>query len=299
MLTAGLSVSALAQQKFELGKPNDDNYRYLDKYQALKEYIDRSKYPNFKLGVGTTVNDYLNNSLVRNLTNNNFDETVAGNAMKMGSCVDGNGNMNFTTVKNYVKKATEAGLNVYGHTLAWHSQQPKGWLLRLLADKPAPELTDGDVDIISVIASKDFRTNQKIGWKDDEDKYGFKITFDATNGLKVNATKSQQYQVQFVALENILVTKGKTYKLTMTVKGSKTGKISGKLGDWGSGASINIPFTTEWQDVTINIKPTMESCFMLLQLPNYIGEAYIQSIKIEETKKGKTNAQYPGRDSVP
>ena len=41
MLTAGLSVSAMAQQKFELGKPNDDNYRYLDKYQALKEYIDR------------------------------------------------------------------------------------------------------------------------------------------------------------------------------------------------------------------------------------------------------------------
>ena len=77
MLTAGLSVSAMAQQKFELGKPNNDDYRYLDKYQALKEYIDRSKYPNFKLGVGTTVNDYLNNSLVRDLTNKNFNETVA------------------------------------------------------------------------------------------------------------------------------------------------------------------------------------------------------------------------------
>ena len=164
MLTAGLSVSAMAQEKFELGQPNNDDYRYLDGYKALKEYIDYSKYPNFKLGVGTTVDDYLNKSLVRNLTNKNFTETVAGNAMKMASCVDGNGNMNFTKVKNYVKKATEAGLNVYGHTLAWHSQQPKGWLLKLLADKPAPELTDGDVDITSVIASKDFRTNQKIGW---------------------------------------------------------------------------------------------------------------------------------------
>ena len=99
MLTAGLSVSAVAQQKFELGKPNNANYRYLDEYHALKEYIDYSKYPNFKLGVGTTVNEYLNNSLVRNLTNKNFTETVAGNAMKMASCVDGNGNMNFTTVK--------------------------------------------------------------------------------------------------------------------------------------------------------------------------------------------------------
>ena len=291
MLTAGLSVSAVAQQKFELGKPNNDNYRYLDKYQALKEYIDRSKYPNFKLGVGTTVNDYLNNSLVRDLTNKNFNETVAGNAMKMASCVDGNGNMNFTTVKNYVKKATEAGLSVYGHTLAWHSQQPNGWLRKLLADKPAPELTDGDVEIVSVAASKDFRKTQSVGWKDDETKNGFKITFDATDGLHVNATKSCAYEVQFVGMSDIILTKGKTYKMTMTVKGSKAGKVSGRLGDWSTGASINIPFTTEWKDVEINIKPTMVSSFMLLQVPNYIGDVYIKSIKIESKTMGKTTTE--------
>ena len=291
MLTAGLSVSAMAQQKFELGKPNNDDYRYLDKYQALKEYIDRSKYPNFKLGVGTTVNDYLNNSLVRDLTNQNFNETVAGNAMKMASCVDGNGNMNFTTVKNYVKKATEAGLNVYGHTLAWHSQQPNGWLRALLADKAAPELTDGDVEIVSVAASKDFRKTQSVGWKDDETKNGFKITFDATDGLHVNTTKSCAYEVQFVGMSDIILTKGKTYKMTMTVKGSKAGKVSGRLGDWSTGASINIPFTTEWKDVEINIKPTMVSSFMLLQVPNYIGDVYIKSIKIESKTMGKTTTE--------
>lgn len=292
MLTAGLSVSAMAQQKFELGKPNDDNYRYLDKYQALKEYIDRSKYPNFKLGVGTTVSDYLNNSLVRNLTNNNFDETVAGNAMKMASCVDGNGNMNFTTVKNYVKKATEAGLNVYGHTLAWHSQQPKGWLLRLLADKPAPELTDGDVEIATVAASKDFRTSKNVGWKATESDYGYKLSFDASNGLKVSSTKSYSYQVQFVGMEDIMLTKGKTYKMTMTVKGSKAGKVHGRLGDWQvDGPEFDIPFTDEWQDVTINIKPQLESSFALLQIPYYIGDVYIKSIKFETTTKGKTTTE--------
>ena len=82
MLSASLSVAAMAQEKYELGKPNNDNYRYLDEYQALKNYIDYSKYPNFKLGIGTTVNEYLNNSLVRNMTNKNFTETVAGNAMR-------------------------------------------------------------------------------------------------------------------------------------------------------------------------------------------------------------------------
>ena len=94
LLTACLSTTALAQEKFELGKPNDANYRYLDEYKALKDYIDYSKYPNFKLGAGTTVDEYLKKSTVYNMTNKNFTETVAGNAMKMSSCVDNNGKCN-------------------------------------------------------------------------------------------------------------------------------------------------------------------------------------------------------------
>ena len=92
LLTAAcLSTSAAAQEKYELGKPGDDNYRYLDEYKALKEYIDYEKYPNFKLGGGTTVNEYLSKPVYRNMINSNFTETVAGNAMKLASCVDGNG----------------------------------------------------------------------------------------------------------------------------------------------------------------------------------------------------------------
>ncbi len=288
MLIAALSTSATAQEKFELGKPNNSDYRYLDEYHALKEYINYSKYPNFKLGIGTTVNDYLNNSLFKNLINKNFTETVAGNAMKMASCVDGNGNMNFTTVKNYVNAATKAGLNVYGHTLAWHSQQPNGWLRKLLADKPAPELTDGDVDVWTEVASKDFRTSQNIGWKASESDYGYSIKFDATNGLVAKTTKSYSWEVQFVAMSDILTQKGKTYKMTVTVKGSKSGILNGHLGDWGGGASVNIPFTSEWKDVSITIKPTLESSFLLLHIPNYVGDVYIKSIKFEEQKKGKT-----------
>ena len=271
-------TSATAQEKFELGKPGNDDYRYLDEYKALKEYIDYSKYPNFKLGAGTTVNDYLNNSLVRNLTNNNFTETVAGNAMKMASCVDGNGNMNFTTVKNYVNAATKAGLNVYGHTLAWHSQQPKGWLLKLLADKPVP----GSEEALTQIYAKDFRTSQNVGWKASETEYAYSLSFDQTNGLKIHTTKSQQsWVVQFQAATDILTTKGKSYKMTMTVRGSKAGRLHSKLGDWSSGPSADIAFTTEWKDVEVNYKSQVEGSFLLLQCGDFVGDIYIKSIKFE------------------
>ena len=279
MLFAGLSASAMAQEKFEQGKPNNDDYRYLDEYQALKEYIDYTKYPNFKLGAGTTVSEYLSNSTYRKMINQNFTETVAGNAMKMASCVDGNGNMNFTNVKKYVEAASEAGIHVYGHTLAWHSQQPKGWLLKLLANKPDPTSEETWAEV----ASKDFRTNKTVGWSSDKDKYGFSLNFDATDGLNIHCTKmnDNSWDVQFLAMTDIMTTTDKTYKMTMTVRGTEAGYLHTKLGDWGGGAYAEIPFTTEWQDVEIDYKATMDNCFFMLQCGDFVGDVYIKSIKFE------------------
>ena len=282
LLLATLSSYAFSQEKFELGKPGNDAYRYLDDYDALKDYIDYSKYPNFKLGAGTIANDYLNNQTYRNMINSNFTETVAGNAMKMASCVDGNGNMNFTVVKNYVNTATAAGLNVYGHVLAWHSQQPIGWLKKLLADKPDP---NGGVEY-TVVASKDFRSSKSIGWHSDTNKYGYSYTFDSTNGLKVTCTKknTNSYDVQFLAMDNIALESGKTYKMTMTVKGTVAGVLHTKLGDWGGGATANVSFTTEWQDVVFNYTASMVNNFYMLQCGDYVGDIYIKSIKFEGNK---------------
>ncbi len=271
-----LSLTSMAQEKFELGKPNDETYRYLDEYAALKDYINREKYPSFRMGIATIVSDYINNQTMRKLVNYNANETVAGNAMKMASCVDNNGNMNFTTVKNFVNTATNAGLEVYGHTLAWHSQQPIGWLQKLLADKKV----EGE-EVWATVTQKDFTTNKTVGWKADESAHGYTISFDSTNGLIVKTTKSYPWEVQFIAMDNISLTKGKKYTMTMTVKGTGSGKLDGRLGDWSSGASFNVSFNTEWKDVQVEITPTMNSNFILLHVPSYIGSVYIKNIKFE------------------
>ena len=272
-----MCVPTMAQKPFELGKPNDDNYRYLDGYKALKEYIDYTKYPNFKLGAGTTVNTYLSNSTYKSMINNNFTETVAGNAMKMASCVDGNGNMNFTNVKKYVNAADKSGINVYGHTLAWHSQQPKAWLLKLLADKKV----DGGEEVWKTAANKDFRSDKTIGWKATETEWGYSINFSSTDGLKVTTTKSYPWQVQFVPMSDIVLTSGKTYTMTMTVKGTGSGKLDGRVGDWSGGANFSLNFNTEWNDVKVEVKPTLANNFILLHVVNYVGDVYIKNIKFE------------------
>lgn len=289
MICLGLSMTGMAQQKFELGKPNDENYRYLDQYADLKEYVNRDKYPNFRFGLATIVSDYLNNSTWRSLISRNADETVAGNAMKMSSCVNGNGDMSFTNVTSFVNTATRNGLQVYGHTLAWHSQQPKGWLLKLLQDKPAPELSEGDVTVWQTLYAKDFRTNQTVGWKSDQSKYGYSLSFSAADGLNIHCTKKQQsYEVQFLSCTDIPTEKGKTYRMTMTVKGSKAGKLHTKLGDWGGGATGDVAFGTEWKEVTFSYKATVGSSFYLLQCGDFTGDIYIKDIRFEYSRKGKT-----------
>jgi len=223
------------------------------------------------------------------MTNANFTETVAGNAMKYASCVGNDGSMNFNNVKNYVRTATNAGLNVYGHTLAWHSQQNTTFLNGLIKDLPAPEI-DGDVEVYSEIASKDFRTQQSVGWHSSESDYGYTLTYDATNGLHVHTTRvcTNSWDVQYVAMDNIPTEKGGKVLMTMTVRGSGSGNIHSKLGDWGGGPTAEIPFTTEWQDVEIEYSNTNAGSFLLLQNGDFVGDIYIKQIRFGTAVMGQT-----------
>ena len=176
-------------QNFETVRPGKEaQYGYLEQYDALKEYIkDR---PNFHLGIGTAVDEYNKKELVYALTNSNFNETVAGNAMKMSSCVADDGSMNFDKVSEYVKNATDAGLSVYGHTLAWHAQQPNKYLNGLIADKELPPAGDNPGLIIT---SGDPKANT----------WDYEIYYDLDEPLKA----------------------GKTYEISLNVRGTNPGTI--------------------------------------------------------------------------
>ena len=142
-------------QTYEVGRPDmSAEYAYLNDYKPLKEYVSN---PDFKLGLAVEANDYLKQELVYSLTNSNFEEIVAGNAMKMASVVNDKGEMNFATVSDFVNTATDAGLSVYGHTLAWHSQQPVKWLTSLLKDKELD--IDPDALIETLMTTKDYSSS--------------------------------------------------------------------------------------------------------------------------------------------
>ncbi|WP_321517868.1 endo-1,4-beta-xylanase [uncultured Bacteroides sp.] len=121
---------------FSVEKPSSiATMEYLNDYAPLKSYIDRTIHPNFKLGTGISESDFNQGGLVYRLASANFDEITPGNAMKYSSCVAKDGSMSFSEVTKFIEMAKSASLSVYGHTLAWHSQQQNEYLNSLIADK--------------------------------------------------------------------------------------------------------------------------------------------------------------------
>ena len=152
-LVALLALSSCADDKFSEFRTdmtqNKKDYLYLNNYEPLKKYVQDLKdagkcNPDFKLGVALAASEFNEQGIVYCLAGSNFDEMTAGNAMKYASCVDNKGVMNFGNVSSFVANAKDAGLTIYGHTLAWHSQQNNKYLNGLIADRPAPEEPGGD-----------------------------------------------------------------------------------------------------------------------------------------------------------
>lgn len=213
---------------FKTEKPESiAQYEYLNAYDALKTYIDRSTHPNFKLGVGVAANDFLKGEMVRSVAVANFDEVVAGNAMKYASIVADDGSMDFGTVTKFVEAAKTSGLTVYGHTLCWHSQQNNKWLNSLIANKPKP------VDPSSVN-----RVLHIVAGEPKDNVWDWEIYYDLDNVLE----------------------KGKQYTLTLRIKGSNPGAFSFWPGmKDGSNTHYGFPECTSgegWIDNTIVFTPT-------------------------------------------
>ena len=235
-------------QNFETVRPEKEaQYGYLEQYDALKEYI--KDHPNFHLGIGTTVDEYNKQELVYALTNSNFNETVAGNAMKMSSCVADDGSMDFDKVTTYVKNATDAGLSVYGHTLAWHAQQPNKYLNGLIADKELPP--SSNVTRCLVIKNP-------------------------------NAGGHWDAQLYFPAQ----LSQGKKYVFTMNAKATAPFDLIlwGAPGDAGLGS---ISVGTQWNEYTVEFTPAANYENFVFAAGKLGGELDIKSLSLCE--EGSTN----------
>ena len=271
---------------YEGGDPQKEGYEYLADYAPLKEYVDRSKYPNFKVALAIEANDYNKQELVYALANSNFNELVAGNAMKMASCVDDKGNMSFGTVTEFINNATNAGVDVYGHTLAWHSQQPVKWLSSLIADKEMQ--VDPDATVDKVDYKLDCSTLTSYSWTGSPETVVTEWNKDGAVVIYNPEVIDPWYTLQYWLVNGISLEEGKTYKISIECKaeGAEEPNVRFKIGDWNGGdtRNFNIPVGGDYDVVEFNVTPTMASNGLFFQHGDFAGTIYWKSITISHSE---------------
>ncbi len=263
-------------QLFNVEKPASiEQMEYLNEYDALKTYIDRSANPNFKLGAGVTVSDYIKQGLTYRAINSNFDRVTAGNAMKYASIVKDDGSMDFGQVVQFVTAAQAAGTEIYGHTLLWHAQQNKKYLNSLIADKEIEFDPDAKLDVEDKVT--DFSTMTEFPF------YVMEYKPDIVDGVLVSNYPGSWYQ--YFVVDGISTTPGKEYKVTAMIKASKEGAFNVQMGNWDAPFEKQMSVTTEWEEQSVTFNTlTTESSFVVFKPGTFDGEVQIQWVKVSHSE---------------
>lgn len=270
------------------GQQGSDDTKY------LKDYIDRTAHPIFKFSGAIEAWDFNSKAWLRDTLANHFDEIVAGNSMKYSGCVDGNGNMNFNTVKQFCENAKAAGLTIYGHTLAWHSQQQPKYLNSLIADKEV------DVEEEEMVEITDFTlasyTTVDGLWHGDftNAENNVDYSMDVADGLlhiKNNAVSAQSWQVQYHIAENLNLKAGTKYVMTIKTKASEAASLPYSIGSWyPENVSGNLEVTTEMKEYKVEFTAVVDGGFIMFQTGAFVGDIWVESIKITHQGSNKIQA---------
>lgn len=306
-LVALLALSSCADDKFSEYRTdmtkNLKEYQYLNNYEPLKKYVKDMKAsgkcnPDFKLGIALAAPDFNKQELVYCLAGSNFEEMTAGNAMKYASCVKNDGTFDFNTVKDFVTNAQDAGLTIYGHTLAWHSQQNKKYLSKLIADKEIQ--VDPSQKVDKVDAYTDFSAMNSFPF------YVMDYTPEIKDGILISKYPGKWYQYFVVDNYPVDVDAKREYKVTAMIKASEDGQIAVQSGNWGATKSEKMSVSTQWKEQSVTFSGlTTEKAFVVFQPGDFAGdisckwvkvthsEAPVMEIETEVHKKTYTDGDFP------
>ena len=245
--------------------------QYLNDYAPLKSYVDRTVNPDFKLAIGVGAQNYVDGKIDCRLANTNFDEMSAGNAMKYGSCVKDDGSMDFNLVTKFVNAAATNNMTVFGHTLAWHSQQNNKFLNSLLEDKTT---SGGATTMIDV---QDALTDFSIMSKFPFYVMGYEPTFE--DGCLKSSYPGSWYQ--YFVIADFATPLPETYKVTAMIRSSQEGSIGIQMGNWGATFAQNMKVSTDWEEQSVTFDNlTTEKSFVVFQPGGFKGDLEVKWVKV-------------------
>ena len=172
ILASTLMLGSCSDDKMEWGTPDGHYgidmseiplslaYKFAN-YTFLKEYVKQYT-PHMTVGIGLGADVYISDPEYRKVADDNFQMITTGNAMKHSSVVKTNGELNFTTIDNFLN-AVPSDMKVYGHNFIWHTQQKQAYLKSIISPEIVIEANPDDV-CENIITNSDFENGTLNGW---------------------------------------------------------------------------------------------------------------------------------------
>lgn len=252
-------------------------YAYLNEYDVLKNYINPNANPNFKLGLGVDAGSFDAGNAQYQIAATNFNEVTPGNEMKYASIVGDDGSMNFSTVANMIEDAKAANLTIYGHTLAWHSQQNVKYLNSLIADRVL-DTGPGEIEEIED-AYVDYSTFTSFPY------FVMGYTPEFKDGCMVSTYPGEWYQY-FIA-DQIPTEIGQNYTVTLSIKTSAPASMNLQFGNWGALTDKTINTTGGvWEEITVDYTNCQtETSFVVLQPGTFEGDVQLRWTRVTHSEE--------------
>ena len=234
------------------------------------------------IGVAIDYPAMVTNSAYSAVVKRDFNQVTFGNLMKHSSIVDNNGNMNFTNTDALV--ASVGTMDIFGHTLGWHSQQNATYLKSYsgLVVPAAVELaTNPGFEVGGISGWSVFNTNGATvaaSSSAGEPKSG-------TSCMKVvnpTAWPGSQWRVQ-VSSSAFATTPGKQYVISYWVKAtSPGGSIRLSTGPTSAQYQGDQTIGTTYQNINWTITANIASTTFLFDMGQAANTYLIDDVSVKE-----------------
>jgi endo-1,4-beta-xylanase len=234
----------------------DNNGDFTDYTGPLKSFA------TFPIGIAAEYPLSTTNTKYWDAIKGDVNSITFGNELKNSSIVKADGTYDFTTADAFYNLAKTAGIDVFGHTLVWHSQQRASYYNGLIGGGSG----GGGASNLAVNPGFEATTvgtagEPADGWSVLNGSGQFVSTTTNTNSggkaLQVNVPAGgQNYNTQIITKANIPVDAGKTYTISYFIKGAAAQNIQFEIRPYlgATAGSVNYqggkPVTTSYARVS-------------------------------------------------
>lgn len=261
-----------------------------DTTPALKNEAD------FPIGVAAGYNLFNTQATYASIVRRDFDNITFENELKNSSIVNNNGVFNYTTADAFINAASTAGLEVYGHTLAWHSQQAATFYRNYagITVPAAAELATNPGFESGLTGWSVFNTGNPAGSATVSITNVASEVRTGTGAMRVvnpTAYPGSQWRVQ-VSSAAFPTVSGRQYTISYWVRASNAGGSirlsSGPSAPQYQGDQI---IGTAWQQVSWTITASLSSTTFLFDMGQAANTYFIDDVSVREVIPAPSGAQ--------